>query len=323
MTVTARASLRRRQVLARGLGFAGAAVLCPRTLATTPFKGSHAVRFAVIADPHHGLAPDADKRLASFAKACELREGLDFAIQIGDFCHPTDDARAFVEQYDAIELPRHHVLGNHDMDKGTKAQAIAHWGMRDRYYAFVEHGVRFIVLDLNHIQQGDTRTDYANANFYVDAPLRSWADLAQLAWLRTTLEAEDLPTVVFSHQPLGIGKPEAELPERQHEVLDILTAEREGRSPVLACFCGHLHVDRAERVRDTHCVCINSASYLWHRGMIPYRDALFAFVTIDPAGSITIEGLASEFADGHPHDDGLALDVVGVAAKISDRKLRL
>ena len=46
--------------------------------------------------------------------------------------------------------PRHHVIGNHDMDGGFKReQTVAWYGMPARYHAFDHGGVRFITLDGN------------------------------------------------------------------------------------------------------------------------------------------------------------------------------
>ena len=47
------------------------------------------------------------------------REGVDFMIHAGDFCHGVDsDARAreAVERYNACGIPAYHSLGNHDTD---------------------------------------------------------------------------------------------------------------------------------------------------------------------------------------------------------------
>ncbi len=44
-------------------------------------------KIGLITDPHHGLAPDADKRLDAFMEAVADRKP-DFVMQMGDFCHP-------------------------------------------------------------------------------------------------------------------------------------------------------------------------------------------------------------------------------------------
>jgi hypothetical protein len=43
------------------------------------------LRLGVIADLHHGLAPDALSRLKAFVDAAQKREGLGAVVQLGDF----------------------------------------------------------------------------------------------------------------------------------------------------------------------------------------------------------------------------------------------
>ncbi|MCL4851680.1 MAG: metallophosphoesterase family protein [Bryobacteraceae bacterium] len=81
------------------------------------------LRFGVITDVHHGLMPDAEKRLEAFALECS-RCRLDFVVQMGDFCHPKPEARSFLKTWHALHGTRHSVLGNHDMDFGSKAQIM-------------------------------------------------------------------------------------------------------------------------------------------------------------------------------------------------------
>ncbi len=319
-----------------GLTFAGAKAAAKAT-ATSGSKGSAPqdesgeITFGIVTDLHHGLAPDATQRLQAFMEAVDEHEDLAFIAQLGDFCHPTADARDFVSLFDQFPGRKVHVLGNHDMDKGTKSETMRHWGMESRFGSFDAGDFHFVVLDLNNIRQveGDKAnyTHYDNANFYIDAELRGWADPEQLAWLVDDLAAANKQTIVFSHQPLGFSGPDQPLHQRQQEVLDILyAANREARrtnpdagQKVVACLSGHLHVDRHERHNEVHCLSVNSASYHWAGGMHPYADPLFCFVTINPAGRIYIRGQHSEFTNAHPWQQGLAMNTAGVTASISDR----
>ena len=106
--------------------------------------------------------------------------------------------------------------------------------------------------------------------------------------------------------------------------------------------CGHEHVDRIEKKDGTYYLCINSMSYYWAgenfdhetygeaierehpllRCVFPYRDPLFAIVTISDEG-IRIEGRESEIVGPMPSDlhfskKGL---VDPVTASIKDRFL--
>lgn len=285
---------------------------------TAALTGTRPVRFAVIADLHHGLAPDALDRLRTFVEAVTARaDELDFVLQLGDFCHAGKDPAPCLDLWNTIKAPKLHVLGNHDMDTCTKAEAMRSWGMPARYGSQEFGGWRFITLDLNHIREGDARTDYANANFYIDSSKRTWADLEQLEWLKTQLESAK-PTVVLSHQPLGLWKPGSDIPAQQQEVLDILLPDGEPAPGLATCLCGHNHVDRLEPYRGVPCWCVNSASYLWHGGMVPYARPLFAFVTLDPSGQMLIEGVEGAWAK--PEDDLPELpDHPWVRPSIADR----
>lgn len=286
-------------------------------LPVAPGRRARAVRFAVIADLHHGLAPDALDRLRVFVDAVNARDDLDFALQMGDFCHAGREPAPCLELWNSIDPPKLHILGNHDMDTCTKEQAMSAWGMPARYGAREFGGWRFITLDLNNIRDGVTSNPYAHANFYIDGAKRAWADPEQLAWLRETL-ADEKPTIVLSHQPIGLWEPGADAPPQQREILDILAPGGRPVAGLAACLCGHLHIDRLERHAGIPCWCVNSASYHWHEGMVPYDRALFAFVTLDPAGRMTVEGVEGEWAQPGDKRPGLP-DRAWIRPGIADR----
>ena len=305
----------------RSFLIATAPLLLPlRRVAGAVPGGSARVRFGVIADLHHGLAPDAMARLEAFVSAVRGREGLDFVIQMGDFCYAKPASEACASAFAALPVPTRHVLGNHDMDVGSKADVMGVWGMDERFSSFDAGGVHFVVLDLNHLNIDGMRVAYDDANFYVEGEKRAWADPAQLEWLAADLAATDRPTVVFAHQPLGLTREVGgALPERQEEVFRVLRG-----SGVVACVCGHLHVDRHEVREGIHCLCVNSASYFWRGGMHAYRDPLFAFVTIE-GGVMSVEGVASVMASEEDRAgmEALREGIVGVGARISDRRMEV
>jgi len=268
---------------------------------------------------HHGLAPDASPRFDTFLKATKSKCNLDFALQIGDFCHPGVESLALTKMWRDLNLPQVNVLGNHDMDRGSKRQIMSQWGMRDRFDVFQFGDFRIVVLDLNHFKKKGDLVSYANGNYFTDNATHNWADPEQLTWLARELRQGDKPTILISHQPLGfdVGK---QLPPEQEEVFDtILSAKKSNPAgAVVACLSGHLHVDRQELVHGIPCVSINSASYFWSQGMHPYRDPLFAFLELDPSGELRIQGRKSTFVREPPK-----VDVAGMSASLSDRKVHL
>jgi predicted phosphodiesterase len=280
------------------------------------------LRFAVITDIHHGLAPDAQGRLEAFVTALKSRKDVEFVIQMGDFCHAGPDSAAFLELWNRIRLPRLHVLGNHDMDRVDKDAAMRFWGMKSRYGAYDFGDYRFIVLDLNHFKKEGKLVPYANGNYFTDNATHNWADPEQIEWLASELRRSSKPTILFSHQPLGFGEAGQPLPPEQVEVLKVVTdASKDHRKgAVAACLCGHLHVDRLEHYEGIPCLCVNSASYFWSAGMHPYTKPLYAFMELTPKGELVVEGVAGEFVKPPPSSSDA---VAGRSASIGDRSLKL
>lgn len=294
-----------------------AAVAMPLPASLAPRR---TLRAAIITDLHHGLAPDASSRFDAFLKETKRRKDLDLAIQLCDFCHPGDDSQSLTKSWRDLNLPRLNVLGNHDMDRGTKGRIMEQWGMKEPFGSYDHGDFRLIVLDLNHLKKGKELVPYAAGNYFAAGVTHNWADPDQLRWLGRELRSGDKPTILLSHQPLGFAPPGKPLPDEQQEVFEVIRSARNANpaGAVVACICGHLHVDRQEIVHGIPCVCINSASYFWSAGMHPYRDPLFAYVEFDPRGELRILGRKSSFSKTPPQ-----VNVPGMASVISDRRLRL
>ncbi|HVT14469.1 MAG TPA: metallophosphoesterase [Fimbriimonadaceae bacterium] len=280
------------------------------------------VRIAVIADLHHGLAPDALSRLQAFVDAVSKRKNLDAVMQMGDFCYSQPDSKECVDLWNKMPHPKIHVLGNHDMDKVDKEGAMRFFGMKRRYYSMPIGGYRFVVLDLNHFKKAGRLVSYANGNYFTDGASCNWADSEQLGWLGKELRASKEPVILISHQPLGFAEPGQPIPPEQAEVLKII-AEAARANPagaVAASLFGHLHVDRLEQIDGVPFLCVNSASYFWFNGMQPYTKPLFAFLELTPDGYLKVEGASGEFVREPPKASD---SVIGRSASISDRTLKV
>lgn len=272
------------------------------------------LRFGVCADVHKDVMHDADARLKVFIDRMN-REEVDFIIQLGDFCRPYERNSSFMTIWRSFKGPAYHVLGNHDMDGGfTREQTVAYWNAPGKYYAFDRGGFRFIVLD------GNDKTEPAQSGYarHIGA--------AQQQWLRRQLETTDHPIIIFSHQSLetqgGVENDEA--------IRTILEdANRTtGKRKVIACFSGHHHIDHCRRINDIDYIQINSMSYFWMGGdyqyvrysakidkeypwikyTAPYRDPLFALITLDADGIIRIEGTRSAWVGPSPSNLGYTKD---------------
>ena len=289
----------RRELLKIG---AGCLFLSPgRSVAQTD-----SVCLGVIADLHHGLEPRAMERLETFMRAVAERKP-DAILQLGDFNFGTKESEECLDLWNSFKGPGYHVLGNHDMDFVSKDAIVQKWGMPARYYSFDFGPYHVVVLDLNNLKTDEGYTPYSEANFYVDASLRGYADDAQLAWLRDDLAKSALPIVVFVHQGLGLP---TSMPEASSAIEAVLEEHNSNvsDSKVVACFCGHHHIDRHTRKNGIHYLWINSASYYWvgaeYGRMAPYTHALYTFITFRSDGLMEIEACHADWVAPSPADRG-------------------
>jgi predicted phosphodiesterase len=275
-------------------------------------EGKAELRFGVIADVHQDVMPDGVERVGAFVRAME-EAGVDFVVQLGDFCVPHERNRGFMEVWNGYKGRRYSVLGNHDMDGGyTREQAAAFFGMPERRYGFEAGKWRGIVLDGN--EPGGMARGYAR---YVSE--------GQLRWLEEQLAADRRPAFVFIHQPVD-GENEGCV-ENGAAVRAVLEkAQRERPGVVAAVISGHRHLDYAREIGGVRYLEINSASYWWlnakaaaretfpaevHRrhpslkSVAAYRDPLWAVVTVTEGGSeLVVTGRSSEWVGPDPWERG-------------------
>ncbi len=317
---TRRAMLVRVVSLGLAIGlFCGSAGAEPR---------DQALRFGICTDVHKDIMHDADQRLSAFVERMN-REGVDFVVQLGDFCRPIGANDGFLAIWRSFDGPGYHVLGNHDTDGGfTREQTVAYWKMPTRYYSFEAGGFHFIVLD------GNDKTDPPQAGY-----ARYIGD-EQQQWLRRELAGTRLPTIIFSHQSL-----EAEGGVANGEAIRGILEEANragGGGKVLACFSGHHHMDYCRQINGIQYIQINSMSYFWMGGdyqhvryspeidqthpwikyTAPYQEPLFGLVTLTPDGTIAIEGTQTEWVGPSPWDLDYPKDhAASIAPRISTRRL--
>lgn len=265
----------------------------PDTRQRSSHTDSKAVKFMVIADIHHGYLKDVNKRLQVFIDQAKQEENVDFIIQLGDFIlDPTKSKSGnFLELWNSFNGPKYHVLGNHDMDLADKAQVRAFWGMPANYYSFDLEGFRFIVLDGNHIKQGEDKyLDYENSNYYTYEGNRGYFGLKQLEWFKEQLASTDLNVVVFSHQRLSDKTDGADI---KKAIDDANT--KAGFGKVILNLNGHGHRDLSELINNVPYVEIPTAAHKWDGKAIPYTTVRFAVVTLDPKGAVEINARSVEF----------------------------
>lgn len=308
-------TLTRREVLALGAG----SFLAPL------IPGARPTRFGVIADVHHGLALDTEARLEAFLTEASARD-LDFIVQLGDFNHPVRAARGFLRIWGSYKGARHGVLGNHDMDLGSKEHATDLWEVPGRFYSFDAGAHHFVVLDANNIYRDRQFVPYADSNYYLDSSVISFVDDEQLDWLAADLAATKRQTIVFVHQPIDETYRGGTCQNR-HRVRAVMEEanRRAGFQKVVAVFQGHHHDDGYESRRGIHYFRVNSASYLWvggqYGGMAHYDRSLFAFVTVDDH-EISIEGRTAAWVPPTPAERNVP-DAGHFVPSILPRKVRV
>lgn len=288
-------------------------------------KEESSVNFGFITDLHHGLCKGTLPRLQSFIDEASSKN-LDFIMQGGDFCFSEPAAQPCIDLWNTYNGDKYHVLGNHDMDKGSKADIMKLWGMERNYYSFDKGNFHFIVLDANFINRNEKYEDYDNANFYIPGEFRAHVNPEQLEWLEEDLRKTDKQTIIFSHQAFDEMWGGYTSPSRfkVRKIIDDANNNFDFQK-VIACFCGHHHVDEHSVINNVHYFQMNSASYYWagkdlgsDGPMAMYSNPLYAFITISTNGEIRIEGKQGEFMSPNPKSKGHP-DAPRLSASISDK----
>lgn len=284
--------------------FSGSLVLLlPKTVRTAFYRLDGPVKLGLITDLHQDLIHDGLQRLRGFIDA--MKEARpDATVQLGDFAMPKAENEPIISLFNQSSRVPLHVIGNHDTDSGfTKAQCIAAWGMPARYYAKDVEGIRLLVLDGNETGSPKFKGGYA-----------SYIGVEQRNWLREELASAIGPVIVLSHQPLA-G------PLAVDDAAEVQRILSEFPKKVLLAINGHSHVDYLMRIERIPYLHLNSASYYWvgekyrhatYSAEImekypfaaltcPYRDSLFAELTVDPANQvIRLEGRQSSWVGSSP-----------------------
>lgn len=294
-------------------------VLC--LLFSTFCKSQEIVKFTLFADIHQDIIPDASVRLNDILDATQ-KNSSQFIVQLGDFAMQKPANKYFFDLWLNYPLEKYSVLGNHDMDIGTKEQYVKYMKMEAPYYYFDKGILRFIVLDTNYYLDTDGRMkDYADSNYY--GKETDHISSEQLDWLELLLKDKHKQVVVFTHAPVdGVFEDNASFIKLRN-ILE--SAKKEGLS-IAGVMSGHNNLDCHTVRNGIHYIQINSASYLWIGekyadrsrypesiykdrpslpSTAPYKKALYANIAINPIiRQISIKGAKSNFISPSPHELG-------------------
>lgn len=322
---------RRTFIKQGGLLAAAATVSFPLPLGAAERKGR--LRIGLIADVHQDIMHDGPARLQAFVDQAK-EWNADTLIELGDFCQPKPENRAFADIFQSFPGPTHHVIGNHDTDGGfTREQVVAWHRMPGRFYSFDLAGAHFVVLDGNDKPPGH-KGGY---------PSHIADD--QIEWLKADLPKTDLPVFIFSHQSLE--RPNCI--QSQAKVREVIESAKhsDGSRKVAACLNGHWHLDLMREIAGIPYIHINSASYYWLGSQYrhdrydektnrdhpyisctaPYKESVFTLLEIDfGKGVFTISARKSEWVGPSPQELGVkqpGLDPGWISPGCSAREGRL
>lgn len=324
-----------RQSTLASLGFTGisktGARINSNRLPDEASKGKILLRIGICADLHQDIINDAPRRLAAFiTEMNELKPN--YIIQLGDFCEPKESNQIIMDIWNRFKGPKYHVIGNHDVDGGfTHDQVVNFWNAEGKYYSFEMKGYHFIVLNGN--EKGEGYSGYP----------RSISE-QQRNWLEEDINSTSLPIIVYCHQAIDNDADGIDQGIWIRALFDRAN-KKAGFTKVQLVFSGHHHQDWCNEYNKIHYVQINSMSYQWMgskyarkrfddsienkypvvRYTAPYKDPIWAFLTIYAGGEFIIKGKRSVFISPGPKEmnrpelHGAYPDV----PYVSDRKLRV
>lgn len=315
------------------------------------------VTFAAMTDLHLDIMHDGMMRIDAFLYAAQKAD-VDFIIQLGDFSYPKDTSTCLcapekmpinlkyamecpteipkleiLNKYNLFSKPKYHLLGNHECDFCSKADALEMYGMEKPYYSFHLKGWHFIVLDGNSYR--DEHGDLVDYNFgkYFETTDLPYLGEQQLVWLREEVLSATEPIVIFSHQPLYA------CPRGLRNVDDLQKIIREGRAAgkrIQFCMNGHVHRDIRHFENGILYYTLNSISNYWagtayatHRYsseieakfpnlqfVVPYADPIYAIVTLDENG-VSVKGVEGHFVPPSPEKTGITVPLTPSVASWS------
>jgi len=227
---------------------------------------------------------DSPAKLAQFVETMNETKPA-FAIVLGDYT----DMRAGAEEkaadlkriqavYARLKVPRHYVIGNHDLDVFSKPQFVDGTGMPAPHYSFDSGAFHCIVLDANYRKDF---SHYRAGNFnWTD----TWVPPDEQKWLAADLKKTKGKCVVFVHQCLD-DEEGAHGIKNAPDVRKLL--EESGK--VVAVVNGHNHRGRFSK--------INGIPYFTMRAMVEgpgLENNAFALATVSATGSVRIDGYGKQ-----------------------------
>jgi hypothetical protein len=255
--------------------------------------------FGIVTDTHYADADPLGTRYYRESPA-KLRECIalmnekkvEFLCELGDFKDqanpPKEEStlrflRDIENVFREFRGPRHHIIGNHDLDSISKKQFLSVTRDDSTYYSFDVAEFHFVVLDACFTSKGD---DYDHGRFtWTDANIST----TQMDWLADDLSKTNYPTIAFIHQNLdGEG---AVFVKNAEDVRKIL----QNSDKVRAVFQGHDHGGRHRVVNGIHYYTLKAVI----EGSGEDNNA-YAVVEIHKGGDMTVTGYRKAVSEKLP-----------------------
>lgn len=281
------------------------------------------IRLAIFTDLHYEHIHDGYQRLKFFTTNVRNLD-IDFVIQLGDFCIPTEKNQILIDMLDSVGKSHYHVIGNHDSDLFPREDVMKFLKMDSNHYSFKKRMIKFIVLDTCFMKT-DTRYEaYCKKNYDKTKAIYPILPEYELKWLEEQLTDDSKYYIIFSHHSF-----ENEFDRRgvynREEVRNLINRVNAKGRKVLLCINGHDHGDSLRKIGQTYYFGLNSMSYIWvgpqyehfcysneiHekypflKDLILYKEGLYSIVTITDNGSINIEGMSCKYQNITPKELGI------------------
>lgn len=221
---------------------------------------------------------------------------LAYPIHLGDFIDRDWDSFKVVKPiYNALKMPKYHVLGNHDYSVEDDKKADVHkiLDMPSRYYDFEVNNWRFIVLDGNdisfHAYPSNSAQYRAAEEYYrqnnIESPTWNGAiGSIQVQWLKTVLDKalkSKEKVMLFCHFPV--------YPKNIYNLwnADEIVEVLEEYPNVMVFLNGHNHEgDYGEK---------NGIHYVTMKGMVDTEENSYGVLKVYP-GYLEIIGYGREIS---------------------------
>lgn len=281
------------------------------------------VKFGIFTDLHYEHIHDGLGRIERFVE--KLRdENVDFIVELGDFCCPTEENKVLVELLNNTGKTHYHLIGNHDSDTAPREKVMEFLGMENSYYSFKYGDIKFIALDTCYIKTANGYEPYNKRNYNKTKDIYPMVPDFELEWIEKELYDECKYYVIFSHHSL-----ENEFGNRgvynRAEVRALIDKANSSGRKVLLSINGHDHGDAVNKLGQTYYFGLNSMSYIWfgnqyehftysdeiHRkypfikDLVLYEEGLYSIITIFENGSFEIQGMNGSYQTISPSELGL------------------